>query len=75
MDIFSKGGKFEFNVKKESKGDKHGSFAERLLAQNKSTNMNKMPTLLANNPPPPLQGDKMSKVPINPPQIHLRKGE
>lgn len=33
-----------------------------------------MPSLLINNPPPPLSGDKMSKTPMIPPEIPLAKG-
>lgn len=38
----------EYAVKKESKGEKHGTFAERLLAENKPNSMSKMPSLIFN---------------------------
>ena len=63
----------DYAVKKDSKGEKHGTFAERLLAENKPNNVSKMPSLLMNNPPPPF-GDKFSKQPSIPPEIPLAKG-
>lgn len=40
----------QYAVKKEAKGEKHGTFAERLLAQNKPNNVNKMPAIVYNQP-------------------------
>lgn len=42
-------------MKKDTKsGEKHGGFAERLLAENKPNALGKMPTLTMQMPPPPL---------------------
>jgi splicing factor 3B subunit 4 len=40
----------EYAIKKDSKGDKHGGFAERLLAENKPSAISKMPSLMFNPP-------------------------
>lgn len=40
----------EYAVKKDTKGEKHGGFAERLLAENKPSAISKMPTLVFNAP-------------------------
>ncbi len=40
----------EYAVKKDSKGEKHGGFAERLLAENKPSAISKMPSLVFNAP-------------------------
>lgn len=40
----------QYAVKKETKGEKHGSFAQRLLAENKPKNANKMPAIVYNQP-------------------------
>lgn len=63
----------EYASKKDSKAEKHGTFAERLLAENKPNNISKMPSLIMNNPPPTF-GDKMAKQPSLPPEIPLAKG-
>lgn len=41
----------EYAVKKDTKGEKHGGFAERLLAENKPKNANKMPAIVYNQAP------------------------
>jgi splicing factor 3B subunit 4 len=41
----------EYAVKKDSKGEKHGGFAERLLAENKPSAISKVPSLVFNAPP------------------------
>jgi splicing factor 3B subunit 4 len=66
--------KVEYAVKKDAKGnEKHGSFAERLLAENKPNNLSKMPSLLLNNLPSPF-GEKFTKLPAMPPEVPLAKG-
>ena len=44
----------EYAIKKDSKGDKHGSFAERLLAENKPTSGSKIPSLIFQQSNPPV---------------------
>jgi splicing factor 3B subunit 4 len=40
----------DYAVKKDTKGEKHGGFAERLLAENKPIGIGKMPSLMFNAP-------------------------
>ena len=60
----------EYAVKKDAKGEKHGTFAERLLAENKPNAVSKMPIL---TPQPPLIPDRNSQS-NNVPSIPLAKG-
>ena len=62
----------EYAVKKDAKGEKHGTFAERLLSENKPSNASKMPTLL-NQPPTPM-AERNPKQNIGPSSIPLAKG-
>lgn len=63
----------EYAVKKDAKTDKHGTFAERLLAENKPNNVSKMPSLVMSQPPP-LLADKYQRQPSMPPLIPLAPG-
>ena len=62
----------EYAVKKDTKGDKHGGFAQRLLAENKPSSISKMPSLMLNAP---IIAQKVFKSqPILAPEIPLAKG-
>jgi len=58
-------------VKKDTKAnEKHGGFAERLLAENKPNNMSRIPSLVMQTPS---FGEKL-KSNLVPPEIPLAKG-
>lgn len=61
----------EYAVKKDSKGEKHGGFAERLLAENKPSAVSKMPTVMFNTP---LVAEKAIKPQPFVPALPLAKG-
>lgn len=62
----------EYAIKKDSKGEKHGGFAERLLAENKPSSISKMPSLVVNAP---IIAEKIFKQqPIIAPEIPLARG-
>jgi splicing factor 3B subunit 4 len=62
----------EYAIKKDTKAEKHGGFAERLLAENKPSGISKMPTLSFSAP---IVAEKAFKQPImQMPDIPLAKG-
>lgn len=61
----------EYAVKKDSKGEKHGGFAERLLAENKPSAISKMPSLVFNAP---VIAEKAFKQPTIAAEIPLARG-
>lgn len=61
----------EYAVKKDSKGEKHGGFAERLLAENKPSAISKMPSLVFNAP---VIAEKVFKQPTISAEIPLARG-
>lgn len=61
----------EYAVKKDSKGEKHGTFAERLLAENKPNSNSKMPSLVFN---PPIMSDRYARTQILSSDMPFAKG-
>ena len=62
----------EYAIKKDSKGEKHGGFAERLLAENKPSGIRNMPSLNFSAPVVAEKAFKQQAMVM--PEVPLAKG-